>query len=121
MEDEAYVLAPLAVRARALNDINARMRVDMQSHSLQPEQPLDETNDPPTESTTVDSKVNFDEETAEKAIDFLRMNVSTVSHSHYTPCMLIIHHIAYGAPCSSAQLPSDRISLLLLVWGTVCE
>jgi hypothetical protein len=78
MEDDAYALAPLAVRQRALDDIQARTRLDMEAAALQPLQPLDDINEAPPASTNLNDKAeeSYDEDTVTRAGEFLRLPVS---------------------------------------------
>jgi hypothetical protein len=79
LEDDAYALAPLAVRKRALDDIQARTKLDMQADSLQPLQPLDVTDDAddrlPTQVPKLKPEDEFDGKTVTRASEFLRQSV----------------------------------------------
>jgi hypothetical protein len=87
LEDDAYTLAPLAVRQRALEDVQARLRTDMQADALQPLAPLDEVDADTGKATlkpspsALGSEQDFDEETVERAREFLRQNVSVAFFS----------------------------------------
>jgi hypothetical protein len=75
--EDAYVLAPMAVRQRALNDVQARLHLNMKSDALEPELPLDVVEETrPQEEVTISSE-DFDEETIAKATAFLRLSVSS--------------------------------------------
>jgi hypothetical protein len=79
MEDDAYVLAPLAVRQRALDDIQARTRLEMQDNALQPLQALDSVDGddgaPGPKPSHAQLEPEYDDETVSRASEFLRLSV----------------------------------------------
>jgi hypothetical protein len=79
MEDDAYVLAPLAVRQRALDDIQARTRLEMQGNALQPLQALDlvdgDDGAPGPKPSHAQLEPEYDDDTVNRASGFLRLGV----------------------------------------------
>jgi hypothetical protein len=75
MGDDAYSLAPLAVRKRALDDIKARTRLDMEAAALQPLQPLDAIDEiEPVSAGKLEE--SCDDDTVTRTGEFLRLPVS---------------------------------------------
>lgn len=120
MEDDAYTLAPLAVRQRALHDIQARTRLDMEASALQPMQPLDvidEDNSTSKNPGTLED--SYDEETVGRTGNFLRLPVRTAALVDEYPLM---HHlVGCRASTTGIVVPSRKVPLLFLVWGTIRE
>jgi hypothetical protein len=80
LEDDAYTLASLAVRQRARDDIEARLRASMQADALQPLQPLDGEDELVTKPQhRQGADETFDEETVEQAKIFLRSKVCPIA------------------------------------------
>lgn len=119
--DDAYTLAAPAVRQRALEDVQARLRASMQAHALQPLQPMGTDDDGAPERPDL-RKVGeaFSEEDVEDAREFLRCDVSG-SLPSFQWAVALMRRTGTGAAGEGAAVPAAGARVLFLVRDAVCE